>query len=185
MRRPRAMPIRPTLVAGSAAVAAVLASSVVVSAQGGGQEEIHACADARGTLRMVDPGTTCASGESRVIWNVEGPQGAAGPAGPAGAQGLPGAKGPRGKPGRAGTLKLSGADVKTAVILARLKAIDEKVGDIKQAVLFNKGYLKVHHQVANGICEALHSHDFRMNLDHSYIQYGGPPTTTYLPLPDC
>jgi hypothetical protein len=184
MRRRRALPIRPAVVAGVAAVA-VLATSVVVSAQGGASGEIHACADARGTLRMVDPGTGCASGESRVTWSVQGPQGAPGPAGPAGAQGLPGPKGPRGKPGRSGALKLSGADVKTALILARLKAIDEKVGDVKQAVLFNKGYLKVHHQVANGICEALHSHDFRMNLDHSYIQYGGPPTTTYLPLPDC
>jgi hypothetical protein len=53
-----------------------------------------------GMMRLVDSSTACHANESRVEWNVTGPQGPAGPQGP---QGDPGPQGPQGPQGPAGS----------------------------------------------------------------------------------
>lgn len=68
-----------------------------------GQSEtnvIRACADVKGTLRLLAAGASCGNQETFVSWNVTGPQGPAGAAGAQGAQGpprTPGDGGPRGR----------------------------------------------------------------------------------------
>ena len=138
-------------VTAAAAVAAaglsVLATSAVVGAQSS-TEVIHACADARGVLRMIPADGTCQAAETPVSWNAQGVQGVQGP------PGAPGATGARGKIGKAGKIKLNlSGDVGTQLILGRLKALDKKVvgiqaklKDTHDGVLFLKGYLKVHHR---------------------------------------
>ena len=139
--------VRTTAAAVAAAGLAVLATSAVVGAQSS-TEVIHACADARGTLRMIPANGACAVNETPVNWNAQGIQGATGAPGPAGPRGLHGKTGTKGKI----KLNLSG-DLGTQLILGRLKALDKKVvsiqgkvQDTKDAALFLKGYLKVHHQ---------------------------------------
>jgi hypothetical protein len=139
--------VRTTAAAVAAAGLAVLATSAVVGAQSS-TEVIHACADSRGSLRMIPANETCAVNETPVNWNAQGIQGATGAAGPAGPRGLTGKTGKKGKI----KLNLSG-DVGTQLILGRLKALNkkvvsvqEKVQDTKETALFLKGYLKVHHQ---------------------------------------
>ena len=136
-----------TVVAVAAAGLSVLATSAVVGAQTS-TEVIHACADGRGTLRMIPAGGSCTSTETPVNWNAQGVQGVPGARGPAGPAG---ARGPTGKKGKV-KLTLTG-DVGTQLILGRLKALDkkvthiqDKVQDTKEAALYLKGYLKVHHQ---------------------------------------
>ena len=136
-----------TVVAVAAAGLSVLATSAVVGAQSS-TEVIHACADGRGTLRMIPAGGSCTSTETPVNWNAQGVQGVPGARGPAGPAG---ARGPTGKKGKV-KLTLTG-DVGTQLILGRLKALDkkvthiqDKVQDTKEAALYLKGYLKVHHQ---------------------------------------
>ena len=70
---------------------------------------IYACKGERsGALRIVDAGTPCLRGESRMQWNVAGPPGPAGqpgsqgPIGPAGPVGPQGPEGPQGTAGAAG-----------------------------------------------------------------------------------
>jgi hypothetical protein len=138
---------RTALVAVAAGGLSVLATSALVGAQSS-TEVIHACADARGTLRMIPATASCEVNETPINWNsqgVQGVQGATGPAGPAG---------PRGLTGKKGTIKLNlSGDIGTQLILGRLKALNKKVVDIQEKVkdtkdtaLFLKGYLKVHHQ---------------------------------------
>jgi|SoiMethySBSTD1v2_1073268.scaffolds.fasta_scaffold1396933_2 hypothetical protein len=141
-----------TVVAVVAAGLGALATSAVVGAQSS-TEVIHACADGRGTLRMIPAGGSCTSTETPVNWNAQGVQGvpgatgAQGPAGPAGARGLTGKKGKV-------KLTLTG-DIGTQLIIGRLKALDKKVTDIqdkvkdtKNTALYLKGYLNGHHQKA-------------------------------------
>ena len=141
-----------TVVAVVAAGLGALATGAVVGAQSS-TEVIHACADGRGTLRMIPAGGSCTSTETPVNWNAQGVQGvpgatgAQGPAGPAGARGLTGKKGKV-------KLTLTG-DIGTQLIIGRLKALDKKVTDIqdkvkdtKNTALYLKGYLNGHHQKA-------------------------------------
>ena len=138
---------RTTVAAVAAAGLAVLATSVVVGAQSS-TEVIHACADRRGTLRVIPTDASCGVNETAVNWNAQGVPGAQGPAGPAGARGL------RGRTGEKGKIKLDlSGDIGTQLILGRLKALNKKVVDIqdkvqdtKETALFLKGYLRVHHQ---------------------------------------
>lgn len=60
---------------------------------------IHGCVTRSGSLRIVEDGDACRSGESPISWSSEG---AAGPAGPAGADGADGEDGADGAPGRDG-----------------------------------------------------------------------------------
>jgi len=147
---------RTTAVAVAAGGLSVLATSAVVGAQSS-TEVIHACADGRGTLRMIPAGGSCELNETPVSWNAQGIQGAPGATGATGATGAQGPAGPRGRTGRTGKqgtikFKLSG-DLGTQLILGRLKKLDKKVVDIQEKVstikstaLYLKGYLKVHHQ---------------------------------------
>ena len=138
---------RTTVVAVAASGLSVLATSAVVGAQSS-TEVIHACADARGTLRMIPAGESCGVNETPINWNAQGIQGATGAQGPAGP------RGERGKIGKKGKIKLDlSGDLGTQLILGRLKALDKKVvsiqgkvQDTKDTALFLKGYLKVHHQ---------------------------------------
>ena len=77
---------RTAVVAVAAGGLSVLATSAVVGAQSS-TEVINACADARGTLRMIPANESCGVNETPVNWNAQGVQGAAGPAGPAGPRG--------------------------------------------------------------------------------------------------
>ena len=141
---------RTTVVAVVASGLSVLATSAVVGAQSS-TEVIHACADGRGTLRMIPAGESCGVNETPINWNAQGVQGATGAQGPAGPAGP---RGVRGKIGKKGKIKLNlSGDLGTQLILGRLKALDKKVVDIqgkvadtKNTALFLKGYLKVHHQ---------------------------------------
>lgn len=69
-----------------------------------------------GALRIVDEGTDCKNGETRLTWNQKGepgpagPAGPGGPAGPAGAAGPAGPAGPEGPAGSAGPAGPAGAD---------------------------------------------------------------------------
>jgi hypothetical protein len=69
---------------------------------------IIACVERSGDVRIVDAGERCRHNETRVRWNVVGPQGPAGapgaqgPAGPQGPQGLAGPQGPIGPAGATG-----------------------------------------------------------------------------------
>jgi hypothetical protein len=137
---------RTALVAVAAGGLSVLATTAVVGAQSS-TEVIHACADARGSLRMIPATGSCEVNETPINWNAQGVQGATGPAGPAG---------PRGLTGKKGTIKLNlSGDIGTQLILGRLKALNKKVVDIQEKVkdtkntaLYLKGYLNGHHQHA-------------------------------------
>jgi hypothetical protein len=144
-----------TVVAVAAAGLSVLATSAVVGAQSS-TEVIHACADGRGTLRMIPAGGSCTSTETPVNWNAQGVQGVPGATGATGAQGPAGPAGARGKIGKKGKVKLTlTGDIGTQLIIGRLKALDKKVTDIqdkvkdtKNTALYLKGYLNGHHQKA-------------------------------------
>ena len=162
-------------ISATAAALAVLATSALVSAQGAGQQPIQACADSRGTLRLVQPTETCLAGESRVTWIVQGPPGPLGPAGAVGPRGLKGKTGPKGK------IKLKGViSPEAGLVLNRLAKLDKKVtglgnevSKVKQTVLFNKGFLKGHHTVEvktkktiDQICHNLDETYARLYSDH-------------------
>jgi hypothetical protein len=142
--------LRTAGVALAASALTLLVTSGWVGAQSGGSNQISACADARGSLRMVAATESCAAGETRVVWNTEGPQGAPGAVGlqgPAGAGGLTGATGVAGPRGTAGKVKLKfTGDLATQVLLKqvnkKLAALDKDIADIKTTVHFNKGYIK-------------------------------------------
>jgi hypothetical protein len=55
-----------------------------------------------GTLRIVDPGTSCPQGQAPIAWRTAGQPGARGPTGPAGAPGPVGPEGPEGPRGPVG-----------------------------------------------------------------------------------
>ena len=99
-------------VTAAAAVAAaglsVLATSAVVGAQSS-TEVIHACADARGVLRMIPADGTCQAAETPVSWNAQGVSGRPGPARSTRSRSR------RGKIGKAGKIKLNlSGDVDTS-----------------------------------------------------------------------
>src|SRR6185295_4814621 len=64
---------------------------------------LEACINpGNGMMRLVDSTTVCHNNESRVSWNITGPQGPQGDPGPAGPQGPAGPAGPQGDPGPTG-----------------------------------------------------------------------------------
>ena len=86
---------RTTAVAVAAGGLSVLATSAVVGAQSS-TEVIKACADGRGTLRMIPAGGSCEVNETPVSWNAQGIQ----------------ARRARGRDGGAGTGGSTGPDRK-------------------------------------------------------------------------
>lgn len=137
-----------------AAVAAAGLSMLVTSAVVGAQSSsgvIHACADARGVLRMIPANGTCMASETAVNWNI---QGVAGLNGATGKKGPAGPAGPRGKkgtlavkvPGGTSKVKLEGLltlEQKLLIkVLGRLKKLDKKVGNV--AKLDRRTYLRTY-----------------------------------------
>lgn len=64
---------------------------------------LEACINpGNGGMRLVDAGVACHANETRVQWNVTGPEGPMGPQGPAGPQGATGLQGLTGQTGATG-----------------------------------------------------------------------------------
>src|SRR3954465_5015084 len=71
---------------------------------------LEACINpGNGDMRLVDANTQCHNNETRVQWNVQGPQGPQGARGPVGPQGPQGATGPQGMTGPQGPQGPSGS----------------------------------------------------------------------------
>jgi hypothetical protein len=70
---------------------------------------LEACINpGNGGMRLVDAGTPCHNNETRVSWNITGPQGPQGPQGPVGPQGPTGPTGAQGPQGDTGPQGLTG-----------------------------------------------------------------------------
>ena len=88
---------------------AVLALAVlavpIVNYASGPPTVLEACINpGNGGMRLVDASTPCHNNETRVQWNVTGPQGPQGPQGPVGPQGPAGPQGPQGNTGPQGLI---------------------------------------------------------------------------------
>jgi Collagen triple helix repeat (20 copies) len=90
-------------IVGAAFVVALGLAPVSADAQ-----QIFACVGPLGVVRIVAPNATCPGNETKLVWNVTGPQGPMGPAGPAGAAGAQGPAGPAGPQGPAGAAGAQG-----------------------------------------------------------------------------
>ena len=93
-------------IAGGAGLTLLFAAGLFISAQTEPTSVIQACADPKGVLRLLRPGSSCTARETPISWNVmgpQGPQGVPGPVGPLGPPGAQGAVGPIGPQGRPGT----------------------------------------------------------------------------------
>ena len=91
--------LRPWITLSMAAATAL----ALPAAQAADSGVLSACvARATGTMRLVDAGGTCRSGEAPVSWSIQGPAGATGATGAQGAQGVQGLQGPQGPQGPAG-----------------------------------------------------------------------------------
>ena len=92
--------------AGFAVLALALLALPIAHLASGPSGTLEACVNpGNGNMRLVDAGTPCRANETRVEWNVVGPQGPQGPQGPVGLQGPAGpqgATGPQGLTGPAG-----------------------------------------------------------------------------------
>jgi type VI secretion system secreted protein Hcp len=106
-----AVPTAAALIAGGAVALAAIPSS---------DGTIHACYATGGTppgaLRIVDEGIQCASGETAISWNQQGPVGPAGPAGPQGDPGSSGSGG-SGSNGDTGTVDTQGGGPSADIFL--------------------------------------------------------------------
>lgn len=78
-------------------VAVVLVTVLTVRVAASPSAVLDACINpGNGMMRLVDASTACHNNESRVEWNIDGPQGPTGPQGPDGPQGPQGPQGPAG-----------------------------------------------------------------------------------------
>jgi hypothetical protein len=90
-------------VAGSLAVASVLAAGIAYASIPGSGGVIHACFKSNnGQVRLVESAADCNPSEQAIQWNQIGPQGPAGPQGVPGPAGPQGPVGPQGSQGPAG-----------------------------------------------------------------------------------
>jgi hypothetical protein len=86
-----------------AALALAVLAVPIVNYASGPSGVLEACINpGNGGMRLVDANTPCHNNETRVQWNVTGPQGPQGPQGPAGPQGPVGPQGPQGATGPQG-----------------------------------------------------------------------------------
>jgi hypothetical protein len=69
---------------------------------------INACVVPSGQIRLADANGNCASNETSISWNVQGPAGSQGPAGATGPQGPAGPQGPKGDTGPSGPVGPTG-----------------------------------------------------------------------------
>jgi hypothetical protein len=79
----------------------VLVCLFCVPALASASDEIRACVNPAGKVRLVAPGSVCHQQEQLVVWNLQGPQG---PQGEQGAEGPQGPEGPRGADGAAASV---------------------------------------------------------------------------------
>ena len=101
---------RVALLAGAVALAAAgTALAITNNAFTDANGIYHGCVgNGQGTLRVIEPGTSCRANETAIDWNQVGPKGdkgdpgPQGPAGPQGEKGDTGATGPQGPAGPAG-----------------------------------------------------------------------------------
>jgi hypothetical protein len=109
LSRARSRVRKPSLLCGSAIVAATLAVGGVAFATIPTNGVISGCyLKSGGTLRVIDATTgKCSSKETSLNWNVQGAPGSQGPQGP------PGEQGPKGDTGSAGAAGISGYEVVT------------------------------------------------------------------------
>jgi len=77
-------------------------------------QEIRACGQTTGQLRIIGAGDTCKTNETLVLWNLQGPKGDKGDKGDTGPDGPPGPKGDKGEPGA------PGAGLDTVMVFGRL-----------------------------------------------------------------
>ena len=61
-----------------------------VFAQAENGDVIHACVNKNGDIEIVGPIEDCRARDTRIVWNIVGPQGLDGPEGPQGPAGPPG-----------------------------------------------------------------------------------------------
>src|SRR5215470_9828709 len=78
-----------------------IAGAFLIGSQAKAQQ-IFACIAQQGTLKVVAQNVPCGQNETRISWNIAGPQGPAGPVGPVGPTGATGAQGPVGPAGPVG-----------------------------------------------------------------------------------
>ncbi len=97
--------------------AELLALGLMACAGAASAQEIHACVDRGGSIRIAST-AGCRARETPLSWNqtgpagpqgLQGPQGGAGPAGPAGATGMTGPTGPVGPMGPVGQTGATGS----------------------------------------------------------------------------
>src|SRR4051812_22920905 len=92
-----------------AIVALAVLTVPIVNFASGPSNVLEACINpGSGGMRLVDANTPCHNNETRVQWNITGPQGPQGPQGPVGPQGPQGATGPQGQQGATGPQGLTG-----------------------------------------------------------------------------
>jgi hypothetical protein len=99
-------------IAGFALFAILVLMVPIVEYAAGPSSTLEACINpGNGGMRLVDAGVACHQNETRVQWNVTGPQGPQGPQGPAGPQGATGAQGLTGPQGAIGPQGLTASRV--------------------------------------------------------------------------
>src|SRR3982750_3734061 len=90
-------------IAGLSLLALVLLVIVPLSVAANNPNVLEACINpGNGGMRLVDATTTCHNNETRVQWNIVGPEGPIGPPGATGPQGVAGPQGTTGAQGPVG-----------------------------------------------------------------------------------
>ena len=117
--------MRITLTRGRLALLVIAATAAIAgtsyAAVPGPSGTIKACRVAKGMLKVIDAGKSCAAGQKALSWNRQGPpgpQGATGSQGPAGAPGPAGPEGPAGSQGPAGAKGAPGPQGPSGVVKA-------------------------------------------------------------------
>lgn len=101
--------VRRAAVACFAILALAVLAVPIVNFASGPSNVLEACINpGNGGMRLVDSNTPCHNNETRVQWNITGPQGPQGPQGPVGPQGPQGETGAQGPQGATGPQGLAG-----------------------------------------------------------------------------
>jgi Collagen triple helix repeat (20 copies) len=90
-------------------VGAAFVVALALAPRSADAQQIFACVNDDGVIRIVAPNATCPRNEKKLVWNVAGPSGPMGPAGPTGPTGATGPQGPAGPAGPQGPTGATGA----------------------------------------------------------------------------
>jgi type VI secretion system secreted protein Hcp len=96
----------------------LLAAGTYAWARTSAANEISACVDKKGNVRIVGEGVACAKDENALNWNIQGPQGVIGAAGKDGRDGRDGLQGPQGVQGPPGPAASANPDAVNATMTA-------------------------------------------------------------------